>query len=143
MVVFVPTIVAAVFITNILLWYTIKSQRNEFANYLISLLEFHLVNVVKFVCEKRRRESYGEEVVVLNNRNYYEQYVIWSIFTITNQHILPSPSLLFMINHPSFLCHNNFFSYLTITSFHIQQLLTFTITNYFNIDKEERRRAWL
>lgn len=54
---FALTICAPEFKTNIPRRYTLKSQRNEYRNYSISLLKLHLECIVKLVCEKKRRKN--------------------------------------------------------------------------------------
>lgn len=76
-VLFAPIIITVAFKTNIPLQHTLKSRRNEFKNYLISLLEFYLEWIAKLVCEKR--EYYEEEKivfwkVVLNNKWFDPSY---------------------------------------------------------------------
>lgn len=62
-----PTIVAVGFRPNIPQGYKPKSWRNQFGNYWISPLEFHIEYVVKLVCKKREGENDEEKVVVTNN----------------------------------------------------------------------------
>lgn len=54
---YVRTIVVVGVRANISQGYTAKSQENEFNNYLISLLKFHIKCVIELMCKKRRREN--------------------------------------------------------------------------------------
>lgn len=53
-----------------------KITKNKFNNYSISLLEFYIECVMKLVCEKKRKETYEEEV----SNSCDEQYMIWCIY---------------------------------------------------------------
>lgn len=142
MLLFSPIIVAIGFRIYIYIYippqYAPKSQRNDFNYYSISLSKFHIKYVVKLVCEKRGRENVVKKralllwTFVMNN--------IWLVlFTyIQSTHLLgigtlfpPSPLSWFIII--SLHTHNYFFSYLTITFFHVQQSLLFIITNILTI----------
>lgn len=55
---FAPIIVVVRVIINILLGYTLKSQREEFSSNSIYLLEFQLECVIKVKCMEREEERF-------------------------------------------------------------------------------------
>lgn len=124
---FTPTIIVVGFTTNIPPRCTPNSQINEFNNYSISLLEFHIECVIKVVYMKIEEERVTKKLlfctIVLNNVCFgviYRQLINTSldnrnlILTITTFHDEPSP--LFM---STFTSYHNQYSHLFMTNNHL------------------------